>query len=132
MEKRIALAVVMAYKIDSMKYDAIGHHHDTMLLADNAPFHEEMGLIEKHNHSNIMESLEEAFKICELPASLAYPLYLADYWSNDLIDWAEELSGVSFCKVSLLKDQASCKIGRRSRKVDNSKMDLKVIAEEGK
>lgn len=129
MEKRIALAVVMAYKIDSMKYDSIGHHHDMMLLPDDAPFYKEIGLIEKHNHSNIMESLEEVFKICELPLPLAYPFYLANYWSNDLIDWAEELSGVSFCKVSLLKDQASCKIGRRSRKIDNSKMDLEVIEE---
>ena len=106
MEKRIALAIVMAYKIDSRKFDYIGYHHDSMLLSDNGdePW-KEMLIIEKYNHSDIMESLEEAFRICELPHSLVYPFYLANHWSNDLIDWAEDESGVSFSKVSLVKDQ---------------------------
>lgn len=109
LEQKLALAVVMAYKIDSMKFNFIGYYQADMLFSgkDDKYGFKSMAMIKEYDHSNIMESLEESFKICELPKELVYPFYLADHWSNDLIDWAEKTSGVSFNKVSLTKNQYS-------------------------
>ena len=83
--RNFAKAILLGMKIREESFDK--NEADRREREDKYPYFDD--LYKKDEY----ESMKEAFKKMELHSELAYPIYLALHWSNDLQSWCCEILG---------------------------------------